>query len=215
MIITQIKPREKILESLSDNKLIFIIGCGSCADQCKSGGERQVLEMKEWLEDKGKKVTGYVVPDETCHIPLVKRDLRKYIKEVEKCDAILVMACGAGTSGVREAISEKRVYPANDTISLGNTIRQGNFVGRCSLCGECILDGTGGYCPVTICPKSIVNGPCGGMDKGKCEVNQKEDCAWALIYNTLSLYKDTESMKKLKKAKDYSKSKKGAKIEVL
>jgi ribosome-binding factor A len=53
------------------------------------------------------------------------------------------------------------------------------------------------------------------MDKGKCEVNQKEDCAWALIYNTLSLYKDTESMKKLKKAKDYSKSKKGAKIEVL
>jgi ferredoxin len=213
MIVTKIKPKERILENLQGHKNIFIIGCGSCAEQCKAGGEKQVLEMKEWLENNKKKITGYVVPDETCHIPLVKRDLRKYLSEIEHCDAVLVMACGAGTGSVKEVV-DKRVYPANDTVSLGNTIRQGNFVGRCSLCGECLLDETGGYCPITICPKSILNGPCGGMDKGKCEVNPEEDCAWALIYNTLSLHKDLKAMQKIKKPKDNSKIKRGSKIEV-
>lgn len=191
---------------------IFLVGCGSCAKQCKTGGEEDVAVVSGWLKKHGKNVTGWIVPDETCHIPLVKKDLRKYADELKKADAILVMACGAGTSSVRDAVGIC-VYPASDTISLGNTVRQGNFTGACSLCGECVLGETGGYCPVTICPKGMVNGPCGGMDKGKCEVNQQEDCVWVKIYDILSAHNDLENMRKIKSPKDHSKTKRSAKIE--
>lgn len=198
---------------INGHKNIFLVGCGSCAEQCKAGGKEDVAVMKAWIEKQGKAVSGWVVPDETCHIPLVKREFRKYTREIDDADCILVMACGAGTGAVQEAV-QKRIYPAADTVSLGNTIRQGSFIGRCSLCGSCVLGETGGYCPVTICPKGILNGPCGGMDKGKCELNKEEDCVWVLIYNTLSMHKDLDSMKKIKQPKDYSKTRRGARIDV-
>lgn len=208
MIITKLKPNEEILNFLNSHNRIFLIGCGSCAEQCRTGGKEDILNMKNLLIRDKKEVTGWAAPDETCHIPLLKRELRKHNIEIGKADAVLVMACGAGTSAVNEVI-KTRVYPASNTISLGNTIRKGDFIGRCSLCGECVLGETGGYCPVTICPKNMLNGPCGGMDKGKCEVNHDEDCVWVKIYDKLSIHSNLADMSKVRKAKDYSKMKKG------
>ena len=37
-----------------------------------------------------------------------------------------------------------------------------------------------GICPVIRCPKSILNGPCGGSQKGKCEIDRDLDCALAV-----------------------------------
>lgn len=213
MIITRLKPKEEILSFINGYSNIFLVGCGSCAEQCKTGGKEDVAVMKNWLQKQGKKVTGYIIPDETCHIPLVKKEFRKHTVGIKTADAVLVMACGAGTSAVREAV-KNRVYPACDTISLGNTIRQGNFIGRCSLCGECVLGENDGFCPVTICPKGMLNGPCGGMDKGKCEVNHDEDCVWVKIYDILSTHNDLTSMYKIKQPKDYSKVQRGAKVGV-
>lgn len=213
MIITKLKPENEILGLINDHRRIFLVGCGSCAEQCKTGGKEEVATMRDWIGKQGKEVGGWIVPDETCHIPLLKKEFRKHKAGLNSADCVLVMACGAGTSAVRESV-QKRVYPASDTISLGNTIRQGNFVGRCSLCGECVLGETGGFCPVTICPKGMLNGPCGGMDKGKCEVNRDEDCIWVKIYDTLSEHNDLESMRSIRQPKDYSKSKRGARIDV-
>ena len=56
---------------------------------------------------------------------------------------------------------------------------------RCRACGECVLGETGGICPITICAKNLLNGPCGGTNKGKCEVDEDKDCAWTLIYRRL------------------------------
>lgn len=201
MIITRLKPEEEILGFLKEHRRIFIVGCGSCAEQCKTGGEEDVRAMSKKL---GEKVTGWVVPDETCNIPLVKRELRGCAGEIKDADAVLVMACGAGVSAVQEAV-KKRVYPALDTISLSNTLRQGDFVGRCSLCGECVLGETGGLCPVTLCPKGMLNGPCGGMGEGKCEVNPDEDCVWVKIYDLVKL-------KRIMGPKDYSKMQRSARI---
>lgn len=213
MIITKIKPQKEILGLINNHKKIFLVGCGSCAEQCRTGGKEDVKIIADWIKKQGKEVTGFIVPSETCHIPLVKKEFRKYSNELNNADAVLVMACGAGTSAVKESV-QKRIYPANDTISLGNTIRNGDFIGRCSLCGECVLGETGGLCPVTICPKGILNGPCGGMDKGKCEVNRNEDCVWLKIYETLSKHNDLESMQRIKHPKDYSKNKRNARIGV-
>lgn len=211
MIITKLKPKEEILGFINNYSNIFIVGCGSCAEQCKTGGKDDVAVMRDWIKKQNKKVIGWIVPDETCHVPLIKKDFRKHAAEIKTADAVLVMACGAGTGAVREAV-KNRVYPACDTISLGNTIRQGIFIGRCSLCGECVLAETGGFCPVTACPKGMLNGPCGGMDKGKCEVNRSEDCVWVSIYDILSMHADLAGMHKIKQPKDHSKTQRGAKV---
>jgi hypothetical protein len=48
----------------------------------------------------------------------------------------------------------------------------------CRLCGQCVLHDTGLTCPMT-CPKTLRNGPCGGVrEDGRCEANPEMDCVW-------------------------------------
>ena len=58
---------------------------------------------------------------------------------------------------------------------------------RCRSCSSCVLGWTGGICPVTMCAKGLYNGPCGGTDRGKCEISQDQPCAWFMIFERLSL----------------------------
>lgn len=53
------------------------------------------------------------------------------------------------------------------------------------MCGECVLDLTAGICPVTTCPKGLLNGPCGGMWQGKCEVLTDRECTHVRISERL------------------------------
>ena len=48
----------------------------------------------------------------------------------------------------------------------------------CRMCGQCILSDTGMSCPMN-CPKSLRNGPCGGVrPDGTCEVVPSMRCVW-------------------------------------
>ena len=48
----------------------------------------------------------------------------------------------------------------------------------CRMCGQCVLSETGMSCPMN-CPKSIRNGPCGGVRaNGHCEVVPDMPCVW-------------------------------------
>jgi len=48
----------------------------------------------------------------------------------------------------------------------------------CNMCGDCVLSSTGMSCPMN-CPKSIRNGPCGGVrENGNCEVEPDMRCVW-------------------------------------
>lgn len=48
----------------------------------------------------------------------------------------------------------------------------------CRMCGQCALSRTGMSCPMN-CPKSIRNGPCGGVRAdGNCEVIPAMRCVW-------------------------------------
>jgi hypothetical protein len=58
---------------------------------------------------------------------------------------------------------------------------------------------------MTICAKSLVNGPCGGSKNGKCEASQEKDCAWVLIYNRLKKQNRLDNLRNLTSVKDYSK----------
>jgi len=48
----------------------------------------------------------------------------------------------------------------------------------CRMCGQCVLSDTGMSCPMN-CPKSLRNGPCGGVRaNGHCEVEPDMPCVW-------------------------------------
>jgi hypothetical protein len=48
----------------------------------------------------------------------------------------------------------------------------------CRMCGQCVLHNTGMTCPMN-CPKSLRNGPCGGVrPDGACEVDPTMRCVW-------------------------------------
>lgn len=207
MIVTKKKPIEDILKALGTSKKIFIVGCGECAATCKTGGEKEILEMKAVLEANGKEVTGWAMPGAPCVASQTKLHFAKNKKMIDDTEAFLVLACGLGAQSVLENDRLKRpVFVGCDTM-FGSTLDATGhgFFERCAMCGECVLNITGTICPVTRCAKGLLNGPCGGSNKGKCEVDKNKDCAWILIYNRLKELNKLDDLKKVKPAKDYSK----------
>lgn len=194
MIITKKRDRQKLLETLKGYKSFFLIGCSECASLCGTGNEEALKEFAELLKAEGKEVTGMVVPKTGCQTLGTKIELKKDKEACDAAEAIIVMSCGAGTQSAVEIFPDKPVYSGNDSLFLGNMTRFQMFDERCSLCGECIIDKTGGICPITACPKGLLNGPCGGCKDGNCEISPDIKCAWVRIY---------ERMKKLDKLQEF------------
>jgi hypothetical protein len=194
MILSEQKPFEEILGYLEGENSVFLLGCNGCAQSSGSGGPEQVAEMKQKLEEAGKKVTGTKVIDFLCEKALVKSGLRGKVDEVAAADSILVMTCGIGVQAV--AASVNRVcHPACNTINLGGSRGEWKGTERCYECGQCLLDYTGGICPLTACTKSLVSGACGGASNGKCELSPEKDCGWELIYNRLKAKGQLDKLK--------------------
>ncbi len=214
MIITEQKDIPEILESLRPFTNIFITGCGECAAACRTGGEEEVKQMAEVLRDNGFKVTGSTVIEEACHVLLTKRAYREHAKEIEASDAVLVMSCGAGVQATALVLDIPAI-PALNSLFLGDTLRFGQFEEYCSMCGQCVLATTGGVCPVTRCPKGLLNGPCGGVDNnGMCEVDRTRKCAWIEIYERLKETGRIENLKKIVPPKDFSRSRHPSKRDI-
>ena len=205
MIITKQKDFEDLLKIIGKDP-VFIIGCSECATVCKTGGEEEVIQMKDKLNKNNIKTTGWVILDPACHLLNDRRLLKKYKNEISRAKKILVLACGNGVQTVSELIEDIDVIPGTDTIFLGEIKRLNEFEKRCIMCGDCLLDILEGVCPITRCPKSILNGPCGGAIDGKCEIDKELDCIWDIIYNLLKKRGELSRLKKIKEPKDWSKS---------
>ena len=207
MIITEQKPLAQILESLKECRKVFLVGCGECAKTCKTGGEEELVKMQQFLEGQGRTVLGSCIPSAPCVASQIKTEMAKNLKALREADAVLVLACGLGVQSVKDNDRMSlTVLPALNTICGAVMDAKGDFYEKCSMCGECVLDLTAGICPITLCPKGLLNGPCGGMDKGKCEVDKDNDCAWVLIYKELQKKKKTLVLKEALGPKDYKKS---------
>jgi hypothetical protein len=165
--------------------------------------------MKAYLEGAGYPVSGYCVPEAPCVASKLRIMFAKNKAAMEQAGTVIVMACGLGAQSVIDNLfTKKEIILSNDTMFMGQVAKDGGFLERCSACGECILDLTGGICPVTRCPKGIMNGPCGGQEKGKCEVDREKDCAWILIYKRLKEADRLDRFKKMNQPKDHSKARK-------
>jgi hypothetical protein len=184
------KPLDEITSFFQPNERVFVVGCGNCAAKCHSGGEPETREMAERLKKMGVNVSGWACTDSgvsLCKLAIVKKMLNEAHKsETEQTDSFLILACGQGIHTVMDATDGGKVHAGCDTIFGGETVDDNFITEYCSLCGECIVENTGGLCPVTLCAKSLLNGPCGGAKDGKCEVDRDRDCGWQLIYDRLN-----------------------------
>ncbi len=213
MIVAQRKPLARIEAMLEGFKRILVAGCGTCVAVCMAGGEKEVellaaeLRMKSKLEGKPR------VVDE---ITVTRQCDREYLEplapHIDQYDAILSTACGAGVQLLAERFDSTIVLPALDTRFLGVAEGPGTWSQRCMACADCILDQTGGICPMTICPKNLLNGPCGGTNHGKCEVDSSKDCAWTLIYRRLEKLGRLDLLSRIQAPKDYSRMTKPARF---
>jgi len=222
MIAQTQKPIEEILEYLEGKEKIVLAGCGGCATIFHTGGEPEVKEMSKKLTEEGKKVLAAIAPplgEFACYAPWSKARLNQYRKEIEESDAVLMLSCGDGLQVVRELILEeefkiiKPIFPGTNPIGHmggGPTL----FKEKCQQCGECELGKFAGICPLTQCPKGLLNGPCGGCEDGKCEVDPERDCAWVKIYERLKALGILEKMKEIVEPKDWSKMTRPRQIEV-
>jgi len=205
MIVAERKSLEEIEAMIEGFHKILVVGCGTCVAVCMAGGEKEVellaaqLRMKGKLEDKQRTVDEITVTRQ-CDREFLE-PLAKYIGEY---DAVISTGCGAGVQFLAERYDDKIVLPALNTRFIGVAEDAGVWSQRCTACSDCVLDQTGGICPMTICPKNLMNGPCGGTNHGKCEVDDEKDCAWTLIYNRLKKIGRLDYLKKIQPPKDYS-----------
>jgi ferredoxin len=206
MIIAERKKFDQIVDSIKGCNSVLVLGCGTCVAVCMAGGEKEVellaseLRMKNKLDGKDVKI-GEKTIQRQCD-----REFIEPILEMAKgYDAVLSMACGAGVQLMAETVEPQRVLPAVNTRFIGVTQAEGAWAERCRACGNCVLGEYGGICPMTICAKSLVNGPCGGSKAGKCEASPEKDCAWVLIYNRLKKQNALDSLRAMFPVKDFSK----------
>ncbi|WP_297211366.1 MULTISPECIES: methylenetetrahydrofolate reductase C-terminal domain-containing protein [Thermodesulfovibrio] len=184
MIVTKRKQLDEIAAYIDSYKKFFLIGCYECASLCGTGDEVAIMTLKDWLHKEGKSVTGWFIAKTGCQILGTKKEISAYRELIEEAECIMVLSCGAGTQTLVEFFEGKPVIPVNDTLFIGNMRRFRDFEERCRACGECFLAITG-VCVVTLCPKSMLNGPCGGYKDGKCEVNKERKCAWIIAFSIL------------------------------
>lgn len=203
------KKIDVILNYLQPEEKVFVVGCGNCAEKCKSGGLAEAQEMADRLKNKGVSVVGYSSTPTgvgLCGLPGVKTMLNEeHAATVESADSFLVLACGQGVHTVIDATDGASVYPGCDTIFGGETIKPGVIKEYCSLCGDCVTAFTAGLCPMTLCSKQLMNGPCGGAKDGKCEVDRDKDCGWLLIYQRLEKEGKLDLMEAYYEPKNYAK----------
>ena len=205
MIVAERKSLEEIEAMIEGFHKILVVGCGTCVAVCMAGGEKEVellaaqLRMKGKLEDKQRTVDEITVTRQ-CD----KEYLEPLAKYIDEYDAVISTGCGAGVQFLAERYDHKIVLPALNTRFIGVAEDAGVWSQRCTACSDCVLDQTGGICPMTICAKNLLNGPCGGTNHGKCEVDDEKDCAWTLIYNRLKKIGRLDYFKKIQPPKDYS-----------
>lgn len=199
--ITRQKPFEEVKQQLEGLSRVFITGCGTCTTMTRTGGIDQVLEMRERLQGLGKTVTGHVVIPTACD-ELAETAVKENEKAFQAAECILVMACALGAQRIGSYL-RKPVLPAVDTLFIGLEAAPGDFHELCAQCGQCLIGDTAGICPITACHKSLVNGPCGGTNNGKCEVDKNADCAWTLIYQRLKEQGRLHLMRKYQPARNH------------
>ena len=186
MIVAKRKPFKEIMASLKEHKSVLVVGCGTCVAVCLAGGEKEVGLLTSQLaiasEINGAPLRlGEATVERQCD----KEFLGELRNKVGDYEVLLSLACGVGIQFLSDMYEDKIVLPGVDTSFIGANDEVGFWTERCRMCNQCYLAVTGAVCPVTLCAKGLLNGPCSGMREGRCEVDENKPCAWVQIYERL------------------------------
>ena len=207
MIVAEPKPFAQVKGFIEGYRRILIAGCGACVTVCHAGGEAEVKTLAAGLRIARTREGMEAEVLENCvtrqcepefNDPLVQR-----IREVG-AEAVISLACGVGVNLLAEALGDVPVFPGLNTTFFGGVSEAGTWLELCAGCGECILHLTGGICPVARCAKSIMNGPCGGTNDGKCELGGEAPCAWALIVERMGRLGTLDHLEAVQPPRDWS-----------
>ncbi|MBE0417502.1 MAG: methylenetetrahydrofolate reductase C-terminal domain-containing protein [Coriobacteriia bacterium] len=191
----------EIRDMVARHRRVLLVGCNTCAAVALAGGEKEVGTLAEILRLAMWRQGSQVIFEGA----LLQRQCEpEYVMQLdaEGYDALLSLGCGAGVS-LLAAMIDVPVYPALDTMFIGVSQGLASWEAECSACGQCVLGKTAGICPITRCAKGILNGPCGGVSDGRCELGDR-DCAWVLIHERLEHFGRTEEIAEIAEPKDHS-----------
>jgi len=216
MIVADQKPIEEIIEEIKNFKKILIAGCNECVTVCEAGGKKEVgvlaSALRMYFMNQGSKV-------EIDEVTLERQCDHEYLEELRndigKYDAVISLACGVGVQFMAEKYLTMPIFPGVNTSFMGVTEERGVWTERCQGCGQCILATTASICPISRCAKRLLNGPCGGSTKGKCEISKDLDCAWQLIIDRLNELGKLDEYEKVAPIKDWSTERAGGPRKVV
>jgi ferredoxin len=210
MIVGEQKPISEIKEIIAPYKRLLILGCGTCVKTCFAGGEDEVATLASSLRLVAKR-EGREVEIEELTIERQCEDefIQEAAGEIADSDAVLSLACGAGVQALARRFPTTPVLPGVNTTFIGVLESQGLFTEECLGCGDCELAKFGGICPITRCVKKLLNGPCGGSQDGKCELDGDIPCAWQLIIDRLKVLGQLDNLKAYIGPKDWRPSSSG------
>ena len=220
MIMAKAKPIDEIINMIANFDKILLAGCNGCVAVCEAGGLKEVQTLASalriYFSQQGKRM-------EIDEISLTRQCDKEYLQEhkdkMDTYDAVVSLACGAGVQFLAEMYTQKPIFPAVDTCFIGVTLEQGVWSERCLACGQCVLATTGGICPVARCSKRMLNGPCGGSEKGKCELsvvlNKEIPCGWQLIYDRLKILGQLDRFKVPAEDKDWTVNRDGGPRDIV
>ncbi len=204
MIVADRKPLEEILNSVKDYKKIMLMACGGCVTVCFSGGTKAAELLASQIKMARKKEGNDIeiiefTPERQCEYEFI--DALK--KDVESVEAVLSTACGVGVQAMALEYPDMITIPALNTKFMGYPVEHALWEERCAGCGDCVLEWTGGLCPIARCAKRLFNGPCGGSSDGKCEVDKDTDCVWQLIHDRLKRLNKLDNLTVVREPKDW------------
>ncbi len=211
MIVAKQKPLPEIYEQIKNHEKVVVLGCNSCVAVCHSGGSKEaevlasLLRILALQDRRGIQILhGGIGRQCENH-----EDFSEIQGLLEEAEAILSIACGAGIQFLAQKYPRKPIYPGVDTSFLGATETPGFWTEKCQGCGECILEQTGGICPVTRCAKRLLNGPCGGSSQGSCEIHPEQECVWQRIIDRLKALGRLDLLEMPAPIKDWSRERAG------
>ncbi len=215
MIVASQKPIKEIIELTRSYKRLLVVGCGACVTVCFAGGERETQTLASGLGLAARLENRKIEIDVEMNIRQCEWEFIEPLAEkVDAADAVLSTACGVGVQFLADRFLDKRILPGLNTSFMGGPIEQGVWLENCGGCGNCILGSTGGLCPIARCAKTMLNGPCGGSQNGKCEVSGEIDCVWDLIYNRLKRQGLLNLMTELAPPKDWTSARDGGQRKI-
>lgn len=210
MIVGAQKPLDEIKKLVAGASKVLVVGCGTCVTVSFAGGTKEVGILASSLR-MACKIDGN--PKQFDEATVQRQCEWEYIDplaaRLEEYDLVLSLGCGIGVQALAERFPNKAIMPGLNTTFLGMPTEHGVFEERCQACGDCILGITGGICPIARCSKQLLNGPCGGSQRGKCEVSSETSCAWQLIYDRMAARGQLDRLLEIQPVKNWSTSRDG------